>query len=51
MDDECAAVGEIICRGNRGIWRKRAPVLLCRPQIPRDLIQARTVAAAVEDSD
>jgi hypothetical protein len=37
-----------IGRGNRGTWRKPAPVPLCAPQIPHDLTWARTRATAVE---
>jgi hypothetical protein len=37
----------MICRENRSSRRKPAPVPLCPPQIPHDLIQARTQAAAV----
>jgi hypothetical protein len=47
-DDECGAVGGIrIDRRNRSIRRKPAPVPLCQPQIPHDLIWPRTRAAAV----
>jgi hypothetical protein len=42
-----AAGGMRICRGNRSTRRKRAPMPLCPPQIPHDLIWARTPAAAV----
>jgi hypothetical protein len=38
-DDECGAIGgKKIENGNRSTWRKPAPVLLCPPQIPEDLI-------------
>jgi hypothetical protein len=49
MDDsDCEAVdGMKIDRGNRSTRRKLAPVLLCPPQIPHDLTQARTRATAV----
>jgi hypothetical protein len=47
-DDEGGAVGGMkIGRGNRSTGRKPASVLLCPPQIPRDLAWARTRAAAV----
>jgi hypothetical protein len=36
-----------IGRGNRSTHRNPAPMLLCPPQIPRDLIWARNRAAAV----
>jgi hypothetical protein len=36
-----------ICRRNRSIQRKPAPVPLCSPQIPHDLTWAWTLAAAV----
>jgi hypothetical protein len=36
-----------IDRGNRSTRRKPAPVPLCPPQIPHELIWARTRAAAV----
>jgi hypothetical protein len=42
-DDECGAVGEMRTgRGNRSTRRKHAPVPLCPPQIPYDLMWART---------
>jgi hypothetical protein len=48
MDDgECGAVGGMSGRGNRSTRRKPAPVLLCPPQIPLDLIRARTQDAMV----
>jgi hypothetical protein len=48
IDDDCAAIGGMkIGRGNESTWRKSASVKLCPPQIPHDLIRARTVAAAV----
>jgi hypothetical protein len=44
-DDECGAVGGMrIGRGNRSIRRKAAQGALCPPQIPHDLIWARTRA-------
>jgi hypothetical protein len=47
-DDECGAVcGMRIGRRNRSTRRKPSPVQLCRPQIPHNLIWARTGAAAV----
>jgi hypothetical protein len=47
-DDDCRAVdGVRISRGDRSTRRKPAPVPLCPPQIPHDLIRARTLAAAV----
>jgi hypothetical protein len=46
--DECGAVaGMWIGRRNRSTQRKRAPVPLCSPQIPHDLIRARTRATAM----
>jgi hypothetical protein len=40
--------GMMIGRGNRSTWRKPAPVLLCRPQIPHALhARTQTQAAAV----
>jgi hypothetical protein len=43
IDDECGAVGGMrIGRGNRSTGRKPAPAPLCPPQIPHDLIWART---------
>jgi hypothetical protein len=47
-DAECGAVGGMIGRRNRSAQRKPAPVPLCPPQIPHDLIRARTRAAAAE---
>jgi hypothetical protein len=41
------AIGVISGRENRSTQRKPAPVPLCLPQIPYDLILARTRAAAV----
>jgi hypothetical protein len=47
-DGDCGAIGGMkIGRGNRSTGRKHAPVPLCPPQIPHDLTQARTRAAAV----
>jgi hypothetical protein len=47
-DDECVAVGGIkISRGNESTRRKPVPMPLSLPQIPHDLSQARTRAAAV----
>jgi hypothetical protein len=47
-DDECGAIGGIkIGRGNRSTGKKPTPVPLCPPQIPHDLTQVRTRAAAV----
>jgi hypothetical protein len=47
-NDERGAIGGMrIGRGNRSTRRKLAPVPLCPPQIPHDLSQARTRAAAV----
>jgi hypothetical protein len=39
--------GMTIGTGNLNTRRKTTPVPLCSPQIPRDLIRARTLAAAV----
>jgi hypothetical protein len=47
MTDKCGAVGEMTGRGNLSTGIKLSPVPLCPPQIPRDLTQARTRAAAV----
>jgi hypothetical protein len=48
IDDDYGAVGGMrIGRGNRITRRKPAPVPLCPPQIPHDLIWDRTRAAAV----
>jgi hypothetical protein len=47
-DDDCGAIGgKRIGRENRSTWRKLASVPLCPPQIPHDLIRARTWAAEV----
>jgi hypothetical protein len=47
-DDEYGVVGGMrIGRGNRSTRRKPAPVPLCLPQIPHELLWARTRAAAV----
>jgi hypothetical protein len=47
-DGDCGVIGGIkIGRGNRITRRKPAPVPLCSPQIPHDLIRARTRTAAV----
>jgi hypothetical protein len=46
--DECGIVGGMrIGRGNRSTRRKPAPVPLCSPQIPHDLIWNLTRAAPV----
>jgi hypothetical protein len=48
IDDDCGAIGGMrIGRGNPSTRRKPAPEPLCPPQIPYDLAQARTRAAAV----
>jgi hypothetical protein len=48
-DGDCGAIGGIRNgRGNRSTRRKPDPMLLCSPQIPRDLSRARTRSAAVE---
>jgi hypothetical protein len=48
-DDKCWAVGAMrIGRGNLSTRRKPAPVPLRPPQIPHNMIWARTQAAAVE---
>jgi hypothetical protein len=47
MDDEYAAVGGTIAKGNRSTLRKSSPMPLSPPQIPHDLTQAGTLAAAV----
>jgi hypothetical protein len=45
---DCGALGGIkIGRGNLSTRRKPSPAPLCPQQIPNDLIQARTRAAAV----
>jgi hypothetical protein len=41
-DEECGAVKGMIDRGNRSTQRKPAPMLLCPPQIPHNLIRAGT---------
>jgi hypothetical protein len=47
-DDECGAIGGMrIGRRNWSTRRKLAPVPLCPPQIPHDMILARTRTAAV----
>jgi hypothetical protein len=47
-DGDCEALGGMkIRRGNLGTRRKPAPVPLCTPQIPQNVIRARTRAAAV----
>jgi hypothetical protein len=47
-DGDCGTIdGMKIGRGNRSTRRKPATVPLCLPQIPHDLIWARTQAAAV----
>jgi hypothetical protein len=44
-DGDCGAIsGMKIDRGNRSTRRKPFPVPLCSPQIPHDLIRARTRA-------
>jgi hypothetical protein len=50
-DDYYATAGGLIGRGNLNTARKRAPELLCPPQIPRDLIRARTGPPKRETSD
>jgi hypothetical protein len=46
--DECGAVGGMrIGKGNRSTRRQPAPVPLCSPQIPHDLMWDRTRVAAV----
>jgi hypothetical protein len=48
IDDEYGVVGGMrIARGNWSTRRKSAPVPLCSPKIPYDLIWARNRAAAV----
>jgi hypothetical protein len=48
IDDECGAVGGMRSeRGNRSTHRKPTPVPLSPPQIPHDLIWARTRAWAI----
>jgi hypothetical protein len=47
-DGDCGSVGGMkIGRGNQSTRRKPAPLQLCPPQIPHDLTQARTRAAAM----
>jgi hypothetical protein len=47
-DGDCGAIGGMkIGRENRSTRRKPTPVPLCSPQIPHDVIRARTQAAAV----
>jgi hypothetical protein len=46
-DDECIAVGRMLCRGNWSTLRKPAPVLICPPHILPDLIRAQTWATMV----
>jgi hypothetical protein len=47
-DGDCGAIGGMkIGRGNRCTRRKLAPAPLYPPQIPQDLIWARTQVAAV----
>jgi hypothetical protein len=47
-DGDFGSVGGMkIGRGNRSTRRKPAPVPLCPPQIPHDLIRARNRAAAM----
>jgi hypothetical protein len=44
----CGAMdGMRIGRGNRSTWRNPAPLSLCLPKIPYDLVWNRTLAAAV----
>jgi hypothetical protein len=45
-DDECAAIGGTIGRGNRSTRGKPALVSLCPPQIAHNLTRARTLATA-----
>jgi hypothetical protein len=45
-DDEFGAIGGMTGRGNRSTGRKPDTIPLCPPQIPHDLTQARTRAAA-----
>jgi hypothetical protein len=46
-DGDCGAVGGMkISKGNRST-RRKTPASLCPPQIPHDLIRARTRANAV----
>jgi hypothetical protein len=45
-DDDCGAVGGMMWKENQSIQRKPATVPLCPTQIPHDLTQARTQAAA-----
>jgi hypothetical protein len=46
-NNECETVGGMIIRKNQNTRRKPAPVPLCLPQLPSDLIRSRTLAAAV----
>jgi hypothetical protein len=47
-DGDCGAIGGMkIGKGNRSTRRKPSPAPLCPPQIPHDLTQDRTLAAAV----
>jgi hypothetical protein len=47
-NDDCGAIGGMrIGMGNRSTRRKPAALQLCPPQIPYDLIRARTQATAV----
>jgi hypothetical protein len=46
-DDGCGAVGGMLDRGIRSTRTTPAPVPLCSPQIPHDLIWARTWTAAM----
>jgi hypothetical protein len=46
-DDECGAIGGMLRRKNGSARIKLDPVSLCPPQIPHDMTQARTRAAAV----
>jgi hypothetical protein len=51
-DGDCGETGGMnIGRENQSTRRKPAPVPLYPPQIPHDLNQARSRAAAVENSD
>jgi hypothetical protein len=46
-DGECGAVDGMIGKSNRSTWRNPAPVSLCLPQIPYDLVRPRIRAAPV----
>jgi hypothetical protein len=47
-DGDSGAMGAMrIGKGNQSIQRKPAAMPLCPPQIPHDLIRARTQAAVV----